>query len=63
MLRDLLGAHRQCILQACISFMDQIILQRQGIGNADARKGQAFLTLEKRNVVGLAECERMFAAF
>ena len=49
-------------MQTGIALVREIIIDRQRIGNADAREGQTLLALQERDLFRLAQCQRMRTA-
>ncbi len=42
--------------------MREVIVERNGIGDSDARESQPLLVFQIRNFIGRAEAQAMFAA-
>ncbi len=61
-LDDVLGRHRERVVEAAKAAVRAIVLDAERIGDADARERQAFLPLEERNRFDRADAKAMHAA-
>ena len=62
LLDDLRAGHRERALESAIAAVREVVVERDRIGNADAREGQPLLILEIRNLVGRTEAQPMLSA-
>src|ERR1700694_586038 len=61
-LHDFRARHCECAGETAIAAVGEVILERHGLGESDAREGQALLALEVSDFIGRTKCEPMVAA-